>query len=401
MVEVVSVPPFPESVTEAQVARWHRREGEMVKPGEPLVDLETDKVVLEVPAPKAGVLTKILKPEGTAVTSGEPLAEIEPKELPAEKETPPTAPKPEESQATPSARRMIEALGLEERTIPGSGPEGRITKRDVERFLETRKETAPPVEERPAEPSPELGIAPKLPETPPGKRLEERVPMSPIRKRIAERLLEVQRQTAPLTTFNEADMGQVLALRKRYNPLIQERFGFKLGIVSFFVKAAVEALKRFPILNARIEGEEIVYCRYYDIGIAVATERGLVVPVLRDADKRSLIEIEREIDQLALQARSGKIPLEALQGGTFTITNGGVFGSLLSTPLLNPPQSAILGLHAIQKRPVVVDDRIEIRPMMFLALTYDHRLIDGREAILFLRTVKELIEAPERIWLGV
>lgn len=384
----IRVPPLPESVADATVAAWHKRPGDKVKKDEKLVDLETDKVVLEVPAPLDGVLEKIHHPQGDTVTSGELLATIEPREaietLPQRAAEPaPTEETPEAAAPppvlSPSVRRLIAEHGVDPSQIHGTGKDGRITKEDVLRFLERQPavEAKPPV------------------------RPEQKVPMTRIRARIAERLLEVQRNTAMLTTFNEVDLEQITVLRRRHGQAFEKKHGVKLGLMSFFVKASVEALKAFPVVNASIDGEDIVYHGYYDIGIAVATERGLVVPILRDADRMDFAEIEKRIDAFATRARQGSLTLDELTGGTFTITNGGVFGSLLSTPLLNPPQSAILGMHVIKPRPVVVDEQIVIRPMMYLALTYDHRLIDGREAVLFLRTIKEILEAPERLFLGI
>lgn len=389
----IRVPPLPESVSDATVAAWHKRPGDPVKKDEKLVDLETDKVVLEVPAPLDGVLEKIHHPQGDTVTSGELLATIAPREA---IEAPPAEPAPTEKPVeaaapppalSPSVRRLIAEHGLDPSQIHGTGKDGRITKEDVLSFLERQ----PAAEAPPLKP-----VAPPI-----GARPEQKVPMTRIRARIAERLLEVQRNTAMLTTFNEVDLEQVTVLRRRHAQAFEKKHGVKLGLMSFFVKASIEALKAYPVVNASIDGEDIVYHGYYDIGIAVATERGLVVPILRDADQMDFAEIEKQINAFATRARQGSLTLEELTGGTFTITNGGVFGSLLSTPLLNPPQSAILGMHAIKPRPVVVDEQIVIRPMMYLALTYDHRLIDGREAVLFLRTIKEILEAPERLFLGI
>ncbi|BCX88925.1 2-oxoglutarate dehydrogenase E2 component [Methylomarinovum tepidoasis] len=391
----IRVPPLPESVTDATVAAWHKKPGETVRRDEKLVDLETDKVVLEVPAPADGTLKEIQHPEGDTVTSGEVLAVLEPGEVaaeaPAEKPPtgapqapPPLAPAKPEAQPpalSPSVRRLLTEHDLDASQIPATGKDGRLTREDVLAYLERHKAAAP---------------APAA-----GERPEQRVPMTRIRARIAQRLLEVQRNTAMLTTFNEVDLLQVMQIRKRHGEAFRKKHGIKLGFMSFFVKASVEALKAFPIVNASIDGEDVVYHGYFDIGIAVSTDRGLVVPILRDADRLGLADIEKRIDEFARKAREGTLALEDLQGGTFTITNGGIFGSLLSTPLLNPPQSAILGMHAIKERPVAVDGEVVIRPMMYLALTYDHRLIDGREAVLFLRTVKEILEAPERLFLGV
>ncbi len=389
----IRVPPLPESVTDATVAAWHKKPGEPVRQDEKLVDLETDKVVLEVPAPADGVLKDIRHPEGDTVTSGEVLAVLEPGEVagvaPEEKKMPTGTPQPppsptpaaepSEPAVSPSVRRLLTEHGLSPEQIPATGKGGRLTREDVLAYLERHRPAAPPTGERP----------------------EQRVPMTRIRARIAQRLLEVQRNTAMLTTFNEVDLDQVIRLRKRHGEAFQKKHGVKLGFMSFFVKAAVAALKAFPIVNASIDGEDIVYHGYFDIGIAVSTDRGLVVPILRDADRLDFAEIEKRIEAFAHKAREGTLALEDLQGGTFTITNGGIFGSLLSTPLLNPPQSAILGMHAIKERPVAVDGQVVIRPMMYLALTYDHRLIDGREAVLFLRTIKEILEAPERLFLEI
>ncbi len=389
----IRVPPLPESVADATVAVWYKHPGEEVKKDEPLVELETDKVVLEVPAPIDGLLEAIHHPQGDIVQSGELLATLKPAEthLISEPTSPESVPAAAESEpppaVSPSVRRLLAEHGLEPSQIQGTGKDGRITKEDVLSFLERK----PQAKAKPAEPA----------TTPGGARPEQRVPMTRIRAKIAERLLEAQRNTAMLTTFNEVDLEQVSAIRRRHGEAFERKHGVKLGFMSFFVKASIEALKAFPVVNASLGGEDIVYHGYYDIGIAVATERGLVVPILRDADKMSFAEIERRIQDFASRARQGSLTLEELKGGTFTITNGGVFGSLLSTPLLNPPQSAILGMHAIKPRPVVVDDAIVIRPMMYLALTYDHRLIDGREAVLFLRTIKEILETPERLFLGI
>ncbi|GAB4363301.1 MAG: 2-oxoglutarate dehydrogenase complex dihydrolipoyllysine-residue succinyltransferase [Methylohalobius crimeensis] len=397
----IRVPQLPESVADATVAAWHKHPGDSARKDEKLVDLETDKVVLEVPAPADGVLEEIHHSEGDTVTSGELLATIKPGEVteappepqkePAPGAEPAAAPAPEAAEPapplSPSVRRLIAEHGLDPKRINGTGKDGRITKKDIQTYLERK----PPAEaERPQAPS-----------APSGERPEQRVPMTRIRTRIAERLLEVQRNTAMLTTFNEVDLEEVTRLRRRHGEAFEKKHGVKLGFMSFFVKASIETLKAFSGVNASIDGENIVYHGYYDLGIAVSTDRGLVVPILRDADQMNFAEIEKQIIDFATRAKQGNLSLEELQGGTFTITNGGIFGSLLSTPLLNPPQSAILGMHAIKPRPVVVDGQIVVRPMMYLALTYDHRLIDGREAVLFLRTIKEILEAPERLFLNI
>ncbi len=388
----IRVPPLPESVADATIAAWHKRPGELVRKDEKLVDLETDKVVLEVPSPVDGKLQEILHAEGDTVKSGEVLGVVEPGQAtetepePAPTETAPgtTADIP----LSPSVRRLIMEHHLDPSKIPATGRDGKLTKEDVLAYLE--QQTTPKIA------TPET---PAVPAT--STRPQQRVPMTRIRSRIASRLLEVQRNTAMLTTFNEVDLAQVVTLRRRHGESFEKKHGIKLGFMSFFVKASIEALKAYPVVNASIDGEDILYHGYFDIGIAVSTDRGLVVPILRDADQLDFAEIEKKISDFASKAREGMLSLEDLQGGTFTITNGGIFGSLLSTPLLNPPQSAILGMHAIKKRPMVVNDEIVIRPMMYLALTYDHRLIDGREAVLFLRTIKEILEAPERLFLGI
>jgi len=388
----IRVPPLPESVADATIATWHKRAGEFVRKDEKLVDLETDKVVLEVPSPVDGTLREILHSEGDTVKSGEVLGVVEPGEgavTEPEPATAETAPKAEtEIPLSPSVRRLVLEHQLDPSRIPATGRDGRLTKEDVQAYL---KREAPP----------ESGQGQVTPTEAAGTRPQQRVPMTRIRARIAARLLEVQRNTAMLTTFNEVDLAQVVALRQRHGESFEKKHGIKLGFMSFFVKASIEALKAYPVVNASIDGEDILYHGYFDIGIAVSTDRGLVVPILRDADQLDFASIEKKITDFAGKAREGTLALEDLQGGTFTITNGGIFGSLLSTPLLNPPQSAILGMHAIKKRPVVVGDEIVIRPMMYLALTYDHRLIDGREAVLFLRTIKEILEAPERLFLGI
>jgi len=389
----IRVPPLPESVADATIATWHKQPGESVRKDEKLVDLETDKVVLEVPSPVDGKLQDILHKEGDTVKSGEVLGLLEPGEVPApEVETPGPRKGPEPSSAqplSPSVRRLISEHHLDPAKIPATGKDGRLTKEDVLAYLEKHK------------PPSAIAEPPPPPVAPEGQRPQQRVPMTRIRARIASRLLEVQRNTAMLTTFNEVDLAQVVALRRRHGEAFEKKHGIKLGFMSFFVKATVEALKTFPVVNASIDGEDVIYHGFFDIGIAVSTDRGLVVPILRNADQLDFAGIEKKIADFAGKARAGSLALEDLQGGTFTITNGGIFGSLLSTPLLNPPQSAILGMHTIQKRPVVVNDEIVVRPMMYLALTYDHRLIDGREAVLFLRTIKEILAAPERFFLGV
>ena len=387
----VTVPAFPESVSDGTVAAWRKRVGDAVKQGEVLADIETDKVVFEVPASQDGVLEEIVAGEGTTVVAGQLLARLgngaasKRAAAPAE---PASAPP-----IMPAAKRALAQRGTKE--IPkGSGKGGRVLKEDVE-----RAEPPAPV---PAAPQ---AVAAK-PEAPyealaPGERLEKRVPMTRLRARVAERLVEAQRTAAILTTFNEVNMHAVIEARNRYRDEFERTHGVRLGFMSFFVRACVEALKRFPEVNASIDGQDVVYHGYYDIGIAVASPRGLVVPILRDADRLDMATIEARIKEYGQKAQAGSLALTDLTGGTFTITNGGVFGSLLSTPILNPPQSAILGMHKIEERPVADDGKVVIRPMMYVALSYDHRLIDGREAVQFLVTVKELLEDPARLLLGV
>jgi 2-oxoglutarate dehydrogenase E2 component (dihydrolipoamide succinyltransferase) len=433
----VRVPQMGESIVEAVIGAWRKREGDPVNPGDVLVELETEKVNVEVTADRAGVLQHILKREGETVTVGEVIALIEEtaqvtapvQETPAEAgRAREPAPLPEVTtaaasqpaqpaggpavRATPAVRRLAEEYGIDLAEVPASGEGGRVTREDVLRYVAQRGAAARPADGAAPQPvtaapppaaPPAPGVTPPeapvvLPFAAAGRR-EERIRMSQRRKTIARRLVEAQHTAAMLTTFNEIDMSAVVALRNRWRQQFRERYGVSLGFMSFFTKAVVGALKAFPLLNAEIQGDEIVVKYYYDIGIAVATDEGLVVPVVRDADRKSFAEIEREIEELARKARERRLTLEELSGGTFTITNGGVFGSLLSTPILNPPQVGILGMHKIEERPVVVNGEIVIRPMMYVALTYDHRIVDGREAVLFLVRVKELIEDPERLLL--
>ena len=396
----VKVPQLPESVTDATLVAWHKKAGEAVGRDENLVDLETDKVVLEVPAPSAGVIKEIKVENGATVTSGQVLAILEegagaaaPK--PAAAQVQATA-APESKAAAaklaPSAKRMVEEHKLDAGQIAGSGRDGRISKGDVIQHM-AGKEAAPA---KAAKPAPAV----KLP-APSGARTEQRVPMTRLRARIAERLIQAQATAAMLTTFNEVDLTAINGIRARYKEKFEKTHGVKLGFMSFFVKASIEALRRFPAVNASLDGADIVYHEFYDIGVAVSTDRGLMVPVLRNAETMSFAEIEVAVGAYAQKARDGSITLEELTGGTFTITNGGVFGSLMSTPIVNAPQSAILGMHKIQERPMVVDGQIAIRPMMYLAVTYDHRIIDGREAVQFLVAVKDALEDPGRILLQV
>lgn len=400
----IKVPTFPESIADGTIASWYKKPGEAVARDELIVDIETDKVVLEVVAPEEGVLADILKEEGATVLSEEVIGRLErgaAASAPAAKAQaePPRAEEDaaagaEEPRMSPAARKLVEQHGLSPASLQGSGKGGVITKEDVLAAVAQRQEQAAPT--APAAPEPAASEA-----LPGGERIEQRVPMTRLRARIAERLLEASQSTAMLTTFNEVNMQPVMALRSQYRDGFEQAHGVRLGFMGFFVKAACEALKRFPAVNASIDGPDIVYHGYQDIGVAVSTDRGLVVPVLKDADQLSLASIESGIRDLGLRARDGKLGLEEIQGGTFTITNGGVFGSLLSTPILNPPQTAILGMHKIQDRPMAVDGEVVIQPMMYLALSYDHRLIDGKEAVQFLVTIKELLEDPARFLLEI
>ncbi|UVK77519.1 MAG: dihydrolipoyltranssuccinylase [Sodalis sp. Fse] len=394
----ILVPELPESVADATVVSWHKKVGDSVQVDEVLVEIETDKVVLEVPAPKAGVLEARLKDEGAIVNTRQILGRLRSFDISGQTTTEKfqsqeytsiqrqTAVSKEECNdiLSPASRRLIAEHNLQPETIKGSGVEGRITRKDIEEYILNQKSFD----------SAEPAIALK-------GRCEKRVPMTRLRKRIAERLLEAKNSTAMLTTFNEVNMKPVVELRKQYGETFEKRHGVRLGFMSFYIKAVLEALKRFPEINASIDGEDIVYHNYFDVSIAVATPRGLVTPVLKDIDLLSIANIEKHIKELAIKGRDGKLKVEDLTGGNFTITNGGVFGSLISTPIINPPQSAILGMHAIKDRPMVVNDQVVILPMMYLALSYDHRLVDGKESVNFLITVKEMLEDPTRLLLDV
>ncbi len=392
------VPQLPESVSDATILSWHKQPGDAVTQDESLVDLETDKVVLEVPAPQAGVLKEIRYNDGDTVQAEDILGIIEAGAAAAAPPESEDAAQDEVSALSPSVRRLINETGIDPATIQGSGKNGRILKSDVEAALEARQAEAakPAVKQEPAaKPTP----APSMP--PSGDRAEERVPMTRLRKRVAERLVEAQQTAAILTTFNEVNLQAVSDLRARYREAFEKQHDVRLGFMSFFVKAAVEALKQYPIINATVDGDDILYHGYFDIGIAVSSPRGLVVPILRDADKLGFGTIEKRIKEFGIKAREGALSYEDLTGGTFSITNGGVFGSMLSTPILNPPQSAILGMHSIQQRAMVENGEIVIRPMMYLALSYDHRIIDGRDAVQFLVTIKQLLEDPSRLLLEI
>lgn len=395
----VKVPQLSESVAEASLVAWHKKEGDFVKRDENLVDIETDKVVLETPAPADGVLVKILKEDGAPVTSGEVIAQIDTEAKPSAGEPaaavapaptaqPATQASPAAAVASPAARKILEEKGVAPESVSGSGRGGRITKEDALAAQPAAKPAAAV-----ASSVPPVAVS--------GERPEQRVPMTKLRKRIAERLLQSKNENAMLTTFNEVNMAAVIELRKKYGEKFEKEHGVRLGFMSFFVKAACAALKKFPILNASVDGDDIIYHGYIDIGIAVGSPRGLVVPILRDADQLSMAEIEQKIAEFGAKAKDGRLSLEELTGGTFSISNGGVFGSMLSTPIINPPQSAILGIHATKDRPVVENGQIVIRPINYLALSYDHRIIDGREAVLGLVTIKEALEDPARLLFGV
>ncbi|VEB33256.1 dihydrolipoamide succinyltransferase subunit E2 [Legionella sainthelensi] len=405
----VKVPVLPESVADATVAAWHKKVGDKVSRDENLLDLETDKVVLEVPAPVDGILSEIMFQEGDTVHSGQLLAKIKEGDAAESKEekkaeskeekkaeqvdsTKENVSAKEDKSTSPVVRRMLAEHDLQPGQIQGSGKDGRITKEDVLSYIESNREKSA----KPTESKKEQTTQAQM-----GIREERRVPMTRLRAKIAERLLAAQHNAAMLTTFNEVNLKAVMDMRAQYKDSFEKKHGVKLGFMSFFTKAVVESLKRFPAVNASIDGQDVVYHGYYDIGIAVSTDRGLVVPVIRDADQMSMANIELAINDAATKARQGKLAMEDMQGGTFTITNGGVFGSLLATPIINPPQTGILGMHKIEDRPVVEKGQIVIRPMMYVALSYDHRLIDGKDSVQFLVSVKELLEDPARLLLNV
>ena len=401
----IKAPTFPESVADGTVATWHKQPGEAVSADELIVDIETDKVVLEVVAPADGVITEILKGEGETVLSEEILAKFEAgaagASAPAAEAATDAAPAGDAEKVGPAARKLIDENGLDASQIPGTGKNGGITKEDVMNFMANKPASAPAAAAPSAAPAAAAQPAVSV-NVPAGERIEKRVPMTRLRATIAKRLVEAQQNAAMLTTYNEVNMKPVMELRKQYKDLFEKTHnGTRLGFMSFFVKAATEALKRFPAVNASIDGNDMVYHGYQDIGVAVSTERGLMVPVLRDTDAMSLAEVEGTIADFGKRGREGKLGMEDMQGGTFTITNGGVFGSLMSTPILNPPQTAILGMHKIQERPMAVNGQVEILPMMYLALSYDHRMIDGKEAVQFLVTIKDLLEDPARMLLDV
>ena len=407
----IRAPQFPESVAEGTVAHWHKRPGDACRRDEVLADIETDKVVLEVLAPADGTLAEILKDTGETVLGQEAIARFE---AGAAAQAAPVAPAASAAagaaapRSGPAARLAAAEHGIDPASLSGSGKGGRVTREDV--VAQARQAAAGSTAAAPAAAAPAATAAAPAPATAAvaaaepaaGGRVERRVPMTRLRARVAERLLDAKRNTAMLTTFNEVDMQPVMDLRAKYRELFEKRHnGTRLGFMGFFVRASVEALKRFPVVNASIDGNDVVYHGYQDIGVAVSSDRGLVVPVLRDADAMSLAEIEARVREYGLKARDNKLTIEEMSGGTFTITNGGVFGSLLSTPILNPPQTAILGMHKVQERPVALDGQVVIRPMMYLALSYDHRLVDGKDAVQFLVAIKDMIEDPARILLDL
>lgn len=411
----ILVPDLPESVADATVATWHKKVGESVARDEVLVDIETDKVVLEVPAPENGVLEAIIELEGATVLSKQLLAKIKVDTLAGEptKDSTKTAQSSPDKRhkaslaeeqnevLSPGVRRLLAQEDISADEIKGSGVGGRITREDVALYLANNEKAQIEKEVTQADKPLDIKVPVSAPSLANSHRSEKRVPMTRLRKRVAERLLEAKNNTAMLTTFNEVNMKPIMKLRKQYAEVFEERHGVKLGFMSFYVKAVVEALKRFPEINASIDGDDIVYHNFFDVSLAVSTPRGLVTPVLRDCDRLSFADVEKGIKALALKGRDGKLTVDDLTGGNFTITNGGVFGSLMSTPIINPPQAAILGMHKIQDRPMAVDGKVKILPMMYLALSYDHRLIDGRESVGFLVTIKELLEAPSRLLLDV
>jgi len=411
-IEVV-VPTLPESVADATLVTWHKKAGDTILKDENLVDLETDKVVLEVPALENGILAEIVQPEGATVLSGQVIGRIEvggvssdvvatpaassstPANLPAEKFSGST------EALSPAVRKLVSEHGLDTNLIPATGKGGRITKTDVLSFIKTQSSNSTPTAPAPVPAPAKAAKAEQLPILPTSDRAEQRVPMTRLRAKVAERLLQAQQNTAMLTTFNEVNMQPIMDIRAKYKDTFLKVHESKLGFMSFFVKATVEALKLYPAVNASVDEQDIIYHGYYDIGIAVSSPRGLVVPVLRDADLKTFAGIEKGISDFGAKAKDGKLSYEDLSGGTFTITNGGIFGSMMSTPILNPPQSAILGMHAINQRVMVENGEMVIRPMMYLALSYDHRIIDGKEAVSFLVTIKDFLEDPSRLLLNV
>jgi len=408
MLTEIKVPPLPESVSDAVIVGWHKKPGETIQRDEPLVDLETDKVVLEVPAPCDGRLEEILLAENETVTSGQLLGLLQPLDKKARSETQSNTATPHQNKPAmgPAVRKLLLENELEHSDIPHQNPK-RLNKQEVLDYLQQQKNSAPPptpaIEtQSEAKPAPKPVAKPQPRSVADNEeRPHKRIPMTRLRSRIAERLLDVTQNTAMLTTFNEVNMAAVMALRNQYKTAFEQSHNIRLGFMSFFIRAASEALKRFPEVNASLDGDEIVYHGFCDIGVAIASERGLVVPILRNSERMSLAEVEKQIHGYADKAKNNRLSIDDISGGTFTITNGGVFGSLMSTPILNPPQSAILGMHTIQERPIAENGQVVIRPMMYLALSYDHRLIDGKSAVQFLRSIKEMLEDPARILLDL
>ncbi len=410
----ILVPSLPESVSDATLATWHKKPGEFVNKNDNLVDLETDKIVLEVPAPESGILTEIIQQNGATVVSGDVLALLEIKELdetsvpPAETKNPDQPAVKEEMPLSPAVRRILQENNIDPHAVVhGSGKKGRLTKADVQEYIDNqqKKEQKQAVQAQTAKPQQIKTRQQDTPSfTPPVSanfRPEQRVPMTRLRAKVAERLLQAQQNAAMLTTFNEVNMQSVIDLRNQYKDRFLKKHDVKLGFMSFFIKASIEALKKFPAINASIDDNDIIYHGYYDMGIAVSTDRGLIVPVIKDADQLDFAGIEKSIINYGTKAKDGSLSYEDLTGGTFTITNGGIFGSMLSTPILNPPQCAILGMHAIRERAVVENGEIVIRPIMYLALSYDHRLVDGKDAVQFLVTIKECLESPAHLLLNI
>ncbi|MCM8855548.1 MAG: 2-oxoglutarate dehydrogenase complex dihydrolipoyllysine-residue succinyltransferase [Candidatus Thiodiazotropha sp.] len=391
------VPQLPESVSDATILSWHKQPGEHVNQDETLVDLETDKVVLEVPAPQSGTLKEIRFKEGETVQAEDVLGILEAGAAPQKEHATSTHSDQEAPVLSPAVRRLVSESGIDPSTIQGSGKNGRIVKTDVEAALAAQQSSTTSTQAQ----SQQATSSPPAKSTVSSGRIEERVPMTRLRKRVAERLVEAQQTAAILTTFNEVNLQAVSDLRVKYREVFEKRHDVRLGFMSFFVKAAVEALKQFPIINATIDDADILYHGYFDIGIAVSSPRGLVVPILRDADQLSFAAVEQRIKDFGTKAKEGSLSYDDLTGGTFSITNGGIFGSMLSTPILNPPQSAILGMHSIQQRPMAENGEVVVRPMMYLALSYDHRIIDGRDAVQFLVTIKQLLEDPSRLLLEI
>jgi 2-oxoglutarate dehydrogenase E2 component (dihydrolipoamide succinyltransferase) len=410
----IRVPTLGESVTEATIGKWFKKAGDAVAVDEPLVELETDKVTIEVPAPAAGVLSEVAAKDGETVAVGAvlgrikegagaapsakpepPAAKAQPQPTPQPAPPKPAAAPPSDTPPAPSVRRIAAESGMDVSTVPGTGRDGRVTKGDMLAAIERAAAQPTPVAQ------PAAAVQVRAPSQADDAVREERVRMTRLRQTIARRLKDAQNTAAMLTTFNEVDMGHVMALRTQYRDLFEKKHGVKLGFMGFFVRACVQALKEIPAVNAEIDGADIIYKNYYHVGIAVGTERGLVVPVVRDCDLKSLAEIEKSITDFGRRARDGALKIDELQGGTFTITNGGIYGSLMSTPILNAPQSGILGMHKIQERPIAVGGKVEIRPMMYLALSYDHRIVDGRDAVTFLVRVKECLEEPARLVLDL